>query len=78
MWLVASRTCREVLADPAKADPAAADRDGWFFGLGGQQRQQEAVSGARDGGWPAGTAVVPVRSGIGLLGLSWWLIGRHW
>ena len=58
MWLVASRTCREVLAGPAKADPAADDGDGWFFGLGGQQRRQEAVSGAEDGGWPAGTTMV--------------------
>ena len=48
-----------------------------FFGLGGQQRRREAVSGAGDGGWPAGTAVVPVRSGIGLLGLGWRPIGRH-
>ena len=48
-----------------------------FFGLGGQQRRQEAISGARDGGWPAGTAVVPVRSSFGLLGLGWRPIGRH-
>ena len=48
-----------------------------FFGLGGQQRRREVVSGAGDGGWPASTAVVPVRSGIGLLGLGWWPIGRH-
>ena len=44
---------------------------------GGQQRRREVVSGAGDGGWPAGTAVVPVRSSIGLLGLGWWPIGRH-
>ena len=50
---------------------------GLFFGLGGQLRRREAVSGAGDGGWPAGTAVVPVRSGIGLLGLGWRPIGRH-
>ena len=48
-----------------------------FFGLRGQQRQREAVLGARDDGWPASTAVVPVRSGIGLLGLGWRPIGRH-
>ena len=48
-----------------------------FFGLRGQQRRREAVLGAGDDGWPAGTAVVPVRSGIGLLGLGWRPIGRH-
>ena len=46
VWLVASRTCREVLAGPAKADSAAADGDGWFFGLRRQRRLQEVVSGA--------------------------------
>ena len=44
--------------------------DGW-------RRRQDAVSGAGDGGRPAGTAVVPVRSSIGLLGVGWRPIGRH-
>jgi hypothetical protein len=40
---------------------------GLFFGLRRQQWRREAVSGAEDAGWPAGTAVVLVWLGIGLL-----------
>ena len=32
---------------------------GLFFSLKRQQWRREAVSGAEDGGWPAGTTMVP-------------------
>ena len=50
---------------------------GLFFGLRRQQWRREAVSGAEDAGWPAGTAVVLVWLGIGLL-LLLLLLVRWW